>query len=506
MKRRSYIILSGLTIVLTIANLSFRKFNEIPRVWDVERIRTMHLPVPGNSVAANPVSEDYYYKLPVRVAYKSYPFYMPGKEPKGYYEWLRQQTPAVIFNSADLKTDEDWIKAGEIIYDMPEVYEPIDSVYLASLPELEKQWRSFIPTTKEGVIPFLSVVVREKGRIELGSRTCGMCHTKLMPDGSLLKGGQGNFQFTRYLVSLLRMQREFRKVPDSIIGTRIKAINRLLFEAPWVHHESQDRLKKLDIEEWFNSFATPAGVFHRPGTGLGYPVSAPDLFNVKDRKYFDRTGHLLQRDIGDLMRYATFNQSADKLDDYNGFTSFNRPVDPPKGNVTRFSDEQLFALAKYIYSLKVPENPVVYSKSLLNKGHTIFVDQGCNNCHTPPLYSNNKLTPVDGFEPPKEHYKKYAIFDESVKTDSCLSLYTRKATGYYKVPSLIGAWNRTAFLHGGYLATLEEMFDTARFNPSYVPTGYKPHWLEHMPIKGHSFGTHLNEKDKAALMAFIKSL
>ena len=301
MKGRSYIVLSGLTIVLTITSLSFRKFNEIPRVWDVERIRTMHLPVPGSSVAANPVTEDYYYKLPVRVAYKSYPFYMPGKEPKGYYEWLRQQTPAVIFNSADLKTDEDWIKAGEIIYDMPEVYEPIDSVYMASLPELEKHWRNFIPTTKEGVIPFLSIVVREKGRIELGSRTCGMCHTKLMPDGSLLKGGQGNFQFTRYLVSLLRVQREFQKVPDSIIATRIRAFNRLLFEAPWVHHESQDRLKKLSIDEWFNSFATPPGVFHRPGTGLGYPVNAPDLFNVKDRKYFDRTGHLLQRDIGDLI-------------------------------------------------------------------------------------------------------------------------------------------------------------------------------------------------------------
>src|SRR4029078_6796144 len=207
----------SLVTLITILSFSLRHFEEIPKVWDLEKIRSMQLPLPDGSVVITPVSTEYYYRLPERVAYRTYPFYMPGKEPKGYYEWLRQQQPEIIFNAANLKQDDDWIKAGEIIYDMPEVYEIIDSAYLTLLPELGKHWRKFIPITKEGIIPFLSIVVRQKGRIELGSRTCGMCHTKVMPNGDLLKGGQGNFIFTNYLVSLLRVQRDFQKIPDSVI-------------------------------------------------------------------------------------------------------------------------------------------------------------------------------------------------------------------------------------------------------------------------------------------------
>ena len=505
MKTRVCIVLSGITLSVTLI-MGFRDFEEIPKVWDVAKLRSMFLPLPDSSMILNPVSEEYYYQIPERVAYKTYPFYMPGREPEGYYDWLRQQQPEIIFNAADMKSDADWIKAGEAIYDMPEVYEVIDTTYLKTLPALERHWRKFIPITKDGIIPFLSVVVREKGRIELGSRTCGMCHTKLMPDGNLLKGGQGNFQFTTYLASLLQVQRDLKKASDSVISLRTKAFNKLLFEAPWIKNESQERMNKLSVDDWLNSFSTPPGVFHRQGTGLGIPTSAPDLFNMSKRKYLDHTGHLLQRDIGDLMRYATLNQSADKLNEFNGFTPFTRPADPRKGNVTRFSDDQLFALAKYIYSLSSPKNPTVYSKNLLKKGQSIFIEQGCVTCHTPPLYSNNKLTPVDGFEPPASHLRQYDIFNISVGTDPGLSLYTRRGTGYYKVPSLIGAWNRTAFLHGGYLANLEDMFDSKRLNADYVPTLYRPYWVDRMAVVGHPFGTELSEQDKSALIAFVKSL
>ena len=155
----------------------------------------MHLPFPDTSIKTNPISEEYYYQLPERVAYKTYPFYMPGKEPKGYYEWLRKQEPEIIFNPTDLKTDSDWIKAGEIIYDLPINSQVMDSAFLALLPDLGKHWsKGGYPTTPEGVLPFLSIVVREKGRIEMGLGSCGTCHTKVMPDGEVLKGGQGNFR------------------------------------------------------------------------------------------------------------------------------------------------------------------------------------------------------------------------------------------------------------------------------------------------------------------------
>ena len=507
MKTKPYLIVA-LTLLVAILSFSIPDADKIPKTWDIEKLHSMQLPYPDTSMMVEPASEEYYYALPERVVYKTYPFYMPGKEPKGYFEWLREQKPEVIFNVAEMKTEEDWIKAGEIMYDMPQTNSLVimDSAFLVALPELEKLWRKFMQPTKDGTIPFLSIVVREKGRIQLGNFSCGMCHSKLMPDGSLSKGGQGNFIFSNYFAANLRMQRDFRKTPDSIMNIRIKSANRLIFEAPWIKHESQERLKTVTVEEWLNSFETRTGVTHRQGTTLGYPVNIPDLFNLKERKYFDHTGQLLQRDIGDLMRYATLNQNVDRLNNYKGFTAFDAPENPGKSNFSRFSDAQLYALAKYMYTLKPPKNPAVYAKDLLKKGEAVFKEQGCVTCHTPPLYSNNKLTPAAGFEPPKDHFKKYDIFDISVETDPVLALYTRRGSGYYKVPSLIGAWNRTAFMHGGNLANIEDMFDPKRLEPDYIPTGYKPFWLSHMAVPGHPFGIELNEKDKTALVAFLKTL
>jgi len=40
-------------------------------------------------------------------------------------------------------------------------------------------------------------------------------------------------------------------------------------------------------------------------------------------------------------------------------------------------------------------------------------------------------------------------------------LRTRKATGYYKVPTLKGLWYRSPLEHSGSVASLEEWFDLA---------------------------------------------
>ena len=515
MKKKVLIISASLAILIAYLSFEVQWAPDIPKVWDEEKLRTAQLPLVDQSVIVKQVSEEYYYKMPERIAYKNYPFYMPGREPKGYYEWLRKQEPEIIFDPVTLKTEADWIKAGESIYDLPQNLLVFDSSLIRQLPELGESWKQIgVPVTKEGIIPFVSIVVREKGKIELGDFSCGMCHNKLMPDGKLLKGGQGNYPFNKNLQSVFDMNfaafvrsgADLKTAPASMIGMK-DFLFKLLFVAPWIKHESQERLKDLDLETTIKEFqAVPAGAVHRHGSNVGSPTAIPDLFHLEERKYFDHTGAIRQRDIGDLMRYATLNQEADFLNDYEGFIPLERIQDPAKGIITRFTDEQLYALAKFIYSLKPPTNPVVYPKALLTKGELIFKEQGCVTCHTPPLYSNNKLTPVDGFEPPEDHFTKYDIFNISVETDPGLALYTRRGTGYYKVPSLIGVWNRTAFLHSGYLLNLEDLLDTNRLNADYIPTGYKPPWLKTMAVKGHEFAMELSETDKKALVAFLKSL
>jgi hypothetical protein len=136
----------------------------------------------------------------------------------------------------------------------------------------------------------------------------------------------------------------------------------------------------------------------------------------------------------------------------------------------------------------------------------VFQREGCGGCHTPPLYTNNRLTLASGFTPPPEHFKVLDIMRVSVGTDPNLALKTRKGTGYYKVPSLKGVWYRGRYLHDGSLTKLEEMFDPARLRDDYAPTGFMLPGEKTRAVPGHVFGMKLNETDRAALLAFLRSL
>ena len=95
----------------------------------------------------------------------------------------------------------------------------------------------------------------------------------------------------------------------------------------------------------------------------------------------------------------------------------------------------------------------------------------------------------------------------SVGTDPTTALKTRKGTGFYKVPSLIGA-----LVQGPIRAQwigcdqLEDWFDPARLRDDYIPTGYKGYGVKTRAVKGHEFGLNLSAADKAALIAFLRTL
>src|SRR4051794_3085967 len=54
----------------------------IPKVWDEEAVATIELPLPRARFSPDPVKAEYYYRIPVRPIYKSYPVYAPGKKAK----------------------------------------------------------------------------------------------------------------------------------------------------------------------------------------------------------------------------------------------------------------------------------------------------------------------------------------------------------------------------------------------------------------------------------------
>jgi hypothetical protein len=228
---------------------------------------------------------------------------------------------------------------------------------------------------------------------------------------------------------------------------------------------------------------------------------------VKDRLYLDHTGLQQHRSIADFMRYDAINNFVDEITSYAGF----RPRSGPSGTLPdakdegRASDQELYALALFIYSLEPPKNPNRFDARAAS-GEKVFEREGCGGCHTPPLYTNNMLTLAEGFKAQEEDRGKYRILPVYVGTDAFLATRTRRGTGYYKVPSLKGVWYRGPFEHNGSVATLEDWFDPGRLRDDYVPTGYRGYAVPTRAIMGHQFGLQLTADDKAALIAFLKTL
>ena len=295
-----------------------------------------------------------------------------------------------------------------------------------------------------------------------------MCHTRIMAGGAVVKGAQGNFPFDR----ALRMgrtggrpcRRDARPRTGALRcaladpgspGAPSRAIQRGDRRGPrrnpcWCARTSQDE----PIES-----CSSAGSHRRAGPAVPRSdrSAAPRRHRRSDAVRRPQPG---RRRPGELRRLHSR---------WTGVQDAART-----GQVRPYSDEQLHALALYIYSLRPPPNPNKRSP-LTARGERIFNDRDnrCATCHKPPLYTNNELTIASGFEVRSDHPDFAHIMKRSVETDPTLSLRTRRGTGLYKVPSLVGVWYRGPFEHSGSVLTLEDWFDARRTRDDYVPTGWK---------------------------------
>lgn len=471
---------------------------EIPKTWEDQAVTTLEVPLANPRYSPVHLSGEAYYRIPARVLYKTYPVYAPGREPAGYAEWLKSKEPQVAFDPAKLKTREDWVKAGELVFNAPTSFAPV-FFSAADLRDPAFFTHTGMPIARDGTIPFARWVVRRKGEVELGSMGCNTCHTRVMPDGGVVPGAQGNNPGDREGALLLRKAARFME-PAKVLA-RMSGFARQ-FEMPWLADDINSRARAMTLDQLIAAGeAIPPGVTARANTSMFLPPQIPDLIGVQERRYLDHTGLIQHRSIADLMRYSTLAQDVFAYDRYGDGAA-------PKldaGHATRYSDEQLYALVLYLYSLQPPPNPHRASPQTA-RGKKIFEREGCAGCHTPPFYTNNKLLPVDGFEPPAGAARQFDVLTTRVGTDPRFALQTHKGTGYYKVPSLKGVWYRGPLEHNGSVATLEDWFDPARLRPDYVPTGFKGYDGKTRSVPGHRFGLSLSTEDKAALIAFLRTL
>jgi hypothetical protein len=273
------------------------------------------------------------------------------------------------------------------------------------------------------------------------------------------------------------------------------------FEMPWLADDPNRLAQTMSLDSLIAAGeAIPPGVTARSNTSIFLPPQIPDLIGIEERRYLDHTGLVRHRSVGDLMRYCSLVQDLSARDRYDN----SQPQRAEDGHGERYSDEQLYALALYLYSLPPPQNPNRFDATAA-RGKAIFEHAGCASCHTPPFYTNNKLIPVDGFDPPAGH-EQFDVMEARIGTDPRYSLETHKGTGYYKVPSLKGVWYRGPLEHNGSVARLEDWFDSARLRDDYIPTGFKGYDGRTRSVKGHRYGLDLSLEEKKALITFLKTL
>src|SRR5262249_1066507 len=150
-----------------------------PMLWDDRELNSITLPaaLPEGKILYLP--SDTYYKLKPLPIYKTYPVYELGHEPKGYFDYLRRQEPEITFDPKRLVTESDWRRAGKVVFEAPTDFAPAESIH-------DAEWFRAVrpPTTRAGIVPALSYVIRKKGVIEVGSGACANCHSRVLLDGT----------------------------------------------------------------------------------------------------------------------------------------------------------------------------------------------------------------------------------------------------------------------------------------------------------------------------------
>lgn len=485
----------------------------IPTTWDETALADWATPVAGLNLRPTHITSAEYYSAPEHNL-RSYPVYMPGREPEGYWEMLQRVGPKPLIEPATLKTEADWLRAGQRVFDEATtphltIYDPQIIARLRSREYLEQQRAEPSP---DGTLGTLRWVPTPRG-VGLSTSICGGCHMLFRSDGVRIPGLSSRTEVSRtHPFQAVGVRTDFLEAQNRVtrgaapfhMGTGpLGAGLYQAFGVPWLNNDPNLRLKTITESEYnalIGAERNGGAITRWSGSPL-FPAKIPDLIGLKDRKYLDHTATHLHRGIGDLMRYAAQVTYAEMTD----FGPHHVLSADTKRVRARLPDEALYALALYIYSLKPPPNPYP-SDDKAKAGQRVFAREGCAACHTPPYYTNNRVTLAQGFTPPKDKPASIDVLPVSVGTDPGLALATRKGTGYYKIPSLKGVWYRGHYLHDGSVASLEEMFDLDRLRDSHRPGGYSPAGVQSRAIKGHEFGLELNAVARDQLIAFLRTL
>ena len=494
---RPTLLIVSMTLALSVIG---RTQAQTPKIWDEKFLADWATPVAALKIRPAHYTPAEYYAAPADNL-RTYPVYLPGKEPPGYWEELQKKKPEPLVDVSKIRTTQDWIAAGALAFsdlDSPEA-RTNDPALIAKARD--PQTFANVAGLADGTVREPRWVVTERG-VMLTTSSCSSCHANVrnrtiqfaMPPGRPVGAPPGDGPASP--VGAFPSLRAGR-----FTGVSTGTVMRRMFDVPWDPDPRMDPFFKL-TDGNLGAAAGGHGVIARPNGSLLYGTRIPDLQILRYSRYADATGTHRLRGPEDVARYGALITGADPMT----FGTHRMLPDSERHVKDRYADEVLYAIGVYLLSLEPPKNPNPPPADLVKRGQQVFEREKCGVCHPAPNYTTGELTPALGFDVPDNHPNFADVRDESVGTDPGLAMRTRKGTGFYKIPTLRGLWYRPRLLHDASILTLEELFDAARLDPQYERKGWSPPGVTRGAIRGLEFLTRLSAEDKAALIAFLRSL
>ncbi len=206
--------------------------------------------------------------------------------------------------------------------------------------------------------------------------------------------------------------------------------------------------------------STSLGDLDRLGPGRGdvladsqfNPYAFPDFGGLGDMPYLHHNANWVHRGVATLaVRCETLFITS-------------------SGRQSRIPRVLSWALARWQRSLAAPE-PLEEPGPQFDEGEAVFEALGCDDCHTPPLYTSAREVTV-----------------EEIGTDPAAGLSPVRRSGHYRIPSLRGVGRTAPYLHDGSIDSLDAFLG------------------DRGDDAGHPYGQGLTDEERAVLLAFLRAI
>ena len=313
--------------------------------------------------------------------------------------------------------------------------------------------------------------------------TCAACHAAIV-NGNIAYGApNASLRYGALILNLDAALTDSRFTLDRIEAAAETAASRSLSVgekaeiSAWLRHRPFPHLTasaRAMIASW--------GPGRMDLAASGFPARIPALYGARGLLNCDGS----ERGLANEIRYHLFLRGMAYQD-----------------LETSRADRLVSALVGYVRSLRPPACDDFEARGVLLRGARVF-GKHCASCH---VTHANQVLPLELVGTDDKRFRQDSPLSQLFLGWSGVRGLQIRLWPIVKIPPLEGLWFRTALLHNGSVPTLADLLTSPDDRPPVFARAGSVFdtRLPGNSNRGHDFGTHLGPRDKAALIAYLRS-